>query len=256
MVQGLGVTCFTSDNFDTDKLGTFTGEIERTMAAIDAARQKCIQAMQLYNCDLCVASEGSFGPHPTMFFIPANEELVIFMDTKNEMEIVSHELSTATNFSTGVLTTLNQLWEFANRAAFPSHALILRQPGERWSEIEKGIVEPAKLEKQFVRLVKKYGAAHIETDMRALHNPSRMMVIKSATQKLLTRIKSTCPQCAIPGFGITGAQPGLPCRLCNLPTQSTLYYTYQCRHCKYKITKNRPDQKKYEDPTYCDYCNP
>ncbi|HLP49638.1 MAG TPA: DUF6671 family protein [Chitinophagales bacterium] len=254
--QGLGVTCFTPGNLDTDKFGTFTGEIERTMDAIDAARQKCLQAMQLYNYDLCVASEGSFGPHPSMFFIPANEELILFMDARNGIEIVARELSTATNFNSRELTTLNQLNKFASEVGFPSHALILRQPGENRSEIKKGIVEPALLEKYFLQLVEKYGAVHAETDMRAMYNPSRMLVIAAATKKLLHRIKSTCPQCGTPGFGITEAKKGLPCSLCSLPTQSTLYYICQCNQCHYNKMEERPDNKKIEDPMYCDFCNP
>jgi hypothetical protein len=56
----LGVICFVNENFDTDLLGTFTGEIERKLDPIATARQKCLLAMKLSNCDLGVASEGSF----------------------------------------------------------------------------------------------------------------------------------------------------------------------------------------------------
>ncbi|MDO9153157.1 MAG: hypothetical protein Q7U47_05530 [Paludibacter sp.] len=64
----LGVTCFINKNFNTDELGTFTGEIERVLDPISTAREKCIRAMNLSNCDLGVASEGSFAPHPSIFF--------------------------------------------------------------------------------------------------------------------------------------------------------------------------------------------
>lgn len=64
----LGVRCFVSSNFDTDALGTFSGEIERSEDPINTVRKKCLMAMQTYDCDLAVASEGSFGPHPSLFF--------------------------------------------------------------------------------------------------------------------------------------------------------------------------------------------
>jgi hypothetical protein len=32
--KGLGVKCFTDETFDTDRLGTFTGEIERKLDPI------------------------------------------------------------------------------------------------------------------------------------------------------------------------------------------------------------------------------
>ena len=66
----LGVKCFLALDLDTDKLGTFSGEVERHDDPITTARKKCLLAMELTNCDLAVASEGSFGPHPTIFLFP------------------------------------------------------------------------------------------------------------------------------------------------------------------------------------------
>ncbi|MDP4663699.1 MAG: hypothetical protein NWS74_08540, partial [Salibacteraceae bacterium] len=40
----LGVQCLTNPAFDTDKLGTFTGEVERVLDPIQTARQKCLMA--------------------------------------------------------------------------------------------------------------------------------------------------------------------------------------------------------------------
>ena len=82
----LGVKCFVSSDLDTDKLGTFTGEIERMDDPITTARNKCLTGMDLTNCDLAIASEGSFGPHPTMYFITADEEFLLFVDKKNYIE--------------------------------------------------------------------------------------------------------------------------------------------------------------------------
>ena len=56
----LGVKCMVTENFDTDVLGTFTGEIERVHDPVTTARNKCHMAMELSDCDLAIASEGSF----------------------------------------------------------------------------------------------------------------------------------------------------------------------------------------------------
>jgi hypothetical protein len=40
--QNLGVICFVNENFDTDLLGTFTGEIERKLDPIATARQNAL----------------------------------------------------------------------------------------------------------------------------------------------------------------------------------------------------------------------
>ena len=74
------VECFVDPFFDTDSLGTFTGEIERKEDPVTTLRQKCLLAMESNGCDLGIASEGSFGPHPSFFFMPSDDELMIFID--------------------------------------------------------------------------------------------------------------------------------------------------------------------------------
>jgi len=101
----LGVKCFTPSNFDTDLLGTFTGEVERKDDPLVTLRNKCLLAMDLTNCDLGIASEGSFGSHPYIPFIQADDELLIFIDKKNDLEIIERELSTETNFTGTELKT-------------------------------------------------------------------------------------------------------------------------------------------------------
>ena len=76
----LGVHCFVPNDFDTDTLGTFTGEVERKGNALETVRQKCLLAMEQTNCDLGIASEGSFGPHPTIFIAHADDEFLLLLD--------------------------------------------------------------------------------------------------------------------------------------------------------------------------------
>ena len=101
-----------------------------------------------------------------------------------------------------------------------------------------------------------YGAAFVETDMRAMYNPTRMRVIEKATKKLADKIKTSCSVCETPGFGITEVRTGLPCQICNYPTKSTLSYRYSCLKCSYSREEKYPDGKFTEDPMWCDLCNP
>ncbi|MBA4302461.1 MAG: hypothetical protein C0433_20505 [Cyclobacterium sp.] len=252
----LGVICFIDETFDTDTLGTFTGEIERELDPISTAREKCLRAMKMNDCDLGIASEGSFGPHPSLFFVSADDEFLIFIDKKYNLEIIARELSTETNFNGKELKTENELLDFANSIGFPAHGLILRKTKDDVSEIHKGITDLELLKTVFNHLHSKYHAVYAETDMRAMYNPTRMKVIKKAAKKLVEKIKSACPECQTPGFGITQAKKGLECSLCGSPTNSTLSYIYQCQHCKYTKEDMFPNKKKTEDPMYCDYCNP
>ncbi len=254
--DALGVVCFVNESFDTDTLGTFTGEVERELDPIATARQKCLLAMELSNCDLGVASEGSFGPHPSLFFVNADDEFLIFIDKKNSLEIIVRDLSTETNFNGKEIESEKELLEFAQSVHFPSHGLILRKSKTDNSEIIKGITDLDQLKAAFKKLLEKSKSIYAETDMRALYNPSRMQVIEAAAKKLLAKINAVCPQCNTPGFGITDAKRGLECSLCGSPTQSTLSYLYVCQHCQYTKEEMHPHGKTSEDPMYCDYCNP
>lgn len=252
----LGVQCVVAKNFDTDVLGTFTGEVERKDDPITTARNKCLMAMELNNSDLAIASEGSFGMHPSIFFAHADDEILLLIDKKNDLEIIARELSTDTNFNGEQITSEKQLVDFARKAKFPSHALIIRKAQNDFTEIEKGITDWETLNKTFHQFLEKYGTAFFETDMRAMYNPTRMKVIEKATEKLIDRINSCCPLCNTPGFGITDAKKGLPCMQCNFPTRSILSYFYTCQKCFYTKEEIYPNKKTTEDPMYCDVCNP
>ena len=222
--QALNVVCFIQEGFDTDTLGTFTGEIERELDPIATARQKCLLAMEVSNCDLGIASEGSFGPHPSLFFASADDEFLIFIDTKNNLEIIVRELSTETNFNGSEIKHDQELLDFADLVKFPSHGLILRKSKTDNSDMVKGITNLEDLKKSFHLMLEKFGTVYAETDMRAMYNPSRMTVIKKAAEKLVDKVNSCCPQCNIPGFGVTEAKKGLECSLCASPTNATLSF--------------------------------
>lgn len=252
----LGVKCFVPLNLDTDKLGTFTGEVERKHDPLTTARNKCLMAMELTNCDMAIASEGSFGPHPSIFFVQADDEFLIFIDKKNNLEIIIRESSLNTNFNGSVITCKKELEEFAEKIRFPSHGLILRKTDTDFLEIVKGITNWEELSVTYTHFIKLYGSVYVETDMRAIYNPTRMTVIETATIKLANKINTLCPGCNSPGFGITATKLGLPCELCHLPTRSTLSYIYTCQKCSYTKEEKHPNKKYFEDPTYCDNCNP
>jgi len=252
----LGVTFFTPENLNTDLLGTFTGEVERKFDPITIARQKCEMAIQLTNADLAIASEGSFGPHPSIFFVNADEEILLFIDKKNKLEIIVKELSTSTNFNASSIKNLRELKIFADKVGFPSHALILRPSKEHLNFIFKGIRSWVKLIEAYNYLINHYDTVYVETDMRSMYNPTRRGVIQIATNKLVDKIKTTCPTCNTPGFGITGVKEGLPCSICKAPTRSVLSHIYTCQKCNHEYCKDYPYDKIEEDPMYCDQCNP
>jgi hypothetical protein len=252
----LPVFCFVPSQFDTDQWGTFSGEIERKDDVLNTLRKKCLHAMKENYCDLAIASEGSFGAHPTIFFAPADDEFLMFMDTKNQLEIVVRELSTETNFNGGYVDNEMELLEFAKKIDFPSHGIILKSSENNFTKVIKGITDKQSLLESFTSIKAEYGKVYAETDMRALFNPTRMKVIEKATLKLVKTILSKCPQCETPGFSITDVIEGLPCSWCHSPTRSTLSFLYSCKKCFHSLEEKYPHQKTSEDPMYCDFCNP
>lgn len=252
----LGVRCFVDEEFDTDTFGTFSGEIERQQDALETIRLKCLVAMDKNNCDLAVASEGSFGPHPSLYFANADDELIMLIDKKNKVEIIAREISLETNFNAKLIRNKSELIDFAKAVHFPSHALIIKRDQNDHSFLRKGINDEALLLEYFEYCIANFGQAYIETDMRAMCNPTRMKVIESAMKKLIQNIESTCPNCNVPGFVVKEVISGLPCEVCNFPTKSTLFHSYGCSSCGLKEKKMFPHEKEFEDPMYCNQCNP
>ena len=252
----MGVSCFIPDDFDSDQFGTFSGEIERNSDPLNTVRSKCLKAMKLADCDLGIASEGSFGPHPALFFIPADDEILMLIDKKNKLEIVVREISTDTNFNSQFIENKIRLREFAEKIKFPSHGLIAKKSQNDFTDIEKGIMTWDRLFNVFDYFSTKYNSFYLETDMRAMYNPTRMKVIEKAAIKLTEKINCLCPKCQAPGFGVTNYKKGLPCETCKFPTNSTLSFIHKCQKCNYKIEQKYPHGKKSEDPMFCDRCNP
>lgn len=248
------MNAITSFAFDSDTLGTFTGEIERSLGPIKTVKLKAKKAIENTDFDLVISNEGSFGPHPVLFFSPCDEEFLYLYDKKNDFEILVKSLSTTTNFCSKELYSEKELVDFLSDVKFPSHGVILKDietntfHNEIKSEIEMIAV--------FQNLLTKNGKVPCETDMRAMFNPTRMENIKELTQKLVEAINLICPKCLYPGFQITEAKKGLPCELCHLPTESTLAFVSECKACNYREEKRYPHDKTVEEAMYCNFCNP
>lgn len=250
----IGVQAVTT-YIDTDQFGTFTGEINRVRSAFDTARQKCLAAHELTGESLILSSEGSFGAHPVLGFVPADEEMLLLKDFKYDVEYRAKVISTQTNFAGAMHFEWEQVLFFASQVKFPSHGLIVKKEKDDTSEVIKDINDWSKLKEAYNYFKSKYGKAFVETDMRAMNNPSRMKVIEEAAQKLISVINTICPVCSSPGFEVKDVLKGLPCSCCNAPTQTAKAYVHGCQFCGH--SENRSLEKKQkEDPMFCDECNP
>lgn len=246
---------------DTDKLGTFSGEIERKGNALECARTKCELSLEQLGekVEFALASEGSFGTHPFMPFIPCDQEILYFIDRKRGFHLHLSYLSEKTNYRMEALGLLEELEKFAKNSLFPSHALILRPSNRTLKEpIFKGIESLTILEEAFKECIKysSDGKVWVETDMRAQFNPSRMLVIGELADKFSKRLSTHCPSCYLPGWGKVGTEIGLPCGWCGSKTEMIKHEIFGCVKCSYKEISENSDKFKHADPQYCPFCNP
>jgi hypothetical protein len=70
--------------------------------------------------------------------------------------------------------------------------VILRGAKNDGEEIKKGLTSIEAIERIFVNWKDRGLRISMETDLQAMHNPLRMKVIESATEKLAQRVLSFC----------------------------------------------------------------
>lgn len=257
----LGLTVTVPPDFNTDGFGTFTGEVKRPADQLSTARLKAEAALDQTGETLALASEGSFGPHPQIPFVPCNREIVVLLDRQHGLEMVGECLSTETNYRQQTVNDLPGAKAFAATVGFPNHGLIVRtqsplQGSLQDTIIAKGITTEDHLAAAMEIALGQAPQAQIETDMRALYNPTRMGVIAQATCHLLEQVAQTCPACGYPGFREVKRWPGLPCALCGGPTLLTARVRYQCQRCPQVQDRPPADAPPQADPSHCPYCNP
>ncbi len=250
----LGVRCVTPQGYDTDRFGSFSGEVKRQDSALNTARAKALGALAQTGGTLAVASEGSFGPHPSYFILPADEETVCLVDTENDLFIQGWHLTEKTNFASRPIASPDDLAEFCAQVGFPDHGVILQasdrgiQPFKDGSSLEELCSRAAAWLEMGI-------AVTAETDMRAMKNPTRLAAIEAAVKDLVRNIRSACPECQLPGFSVSDIIRGVPCAQCGMPTRSVRAHLLECPKCRHQATREVP-RRAYEDPMYCDFCNP
>ncbi|PZM86259.1 MAG: hypothetical protein DKT66_02355 [Candidatus Melainabacteria bacterium] len=270
---GLGMDLQTCE-FDTDQFGTFTGEKDRQGSAVETAGKKARLAMRKTKEARGLGSEGSFGPHPLIPYMAFSQEFLVLVDDELEFQVAENVVSTNTNYCHTEVNSIDETDEFLQRARFPSHALIVKPVKSQSSvfgnlkrifsgqgvpsQIYKGIRDKDSLASAIrsCRLQSSSGLVHVETDMRAHMNPTRMRVLRSLGIKLARRLLCLCQECGCPGFGISGHDGALPCEECRFPSDAYAQELHSCPRCQYTKTLPRRDGLTYVEALFCQRCNP
>jgi len=254
--DALGCRVRHESGYDTDLLGTFTRDMPRAGMQLEAVRKKARIGMQLSGLLRGLASEGSFGADPFAGIFSWNVEFVIFIDDERDLEVVGVAQGAA-NLSHLLANDWAAVEVYAKRSGFAAHHLVVRPEGEVDPRMRKGIASWTELEAAFSWALaeSENGRVFVEADLRAHANPTRMDNIRRAAEDLVKKLHAFCPVCSRPGFWIVGRLDGLPCEVCGSPTRETRAEVYGCPKCSHRESRERTD-RKYADPSSCDYCNP
>jgi len=247
----LGAVLHTPPALDTDQFGTFSGDVPRAGAAIDAARAKARLAMAVSELPYGLASEASYGPLTGGW--AGHEELLLFCDERRGIEVLEGHRTLAVP---GIAQQVRSHGEVrpALLDGLPDQALIVR-PCHGEGPISKGITDTATLRAAVCAAASASpdGLALVEPDLRAHHNPSRRRVLAQLAVTLARRLATECPACAAPGFGRLDVEPGLPCRICATPTPWVGNEIHGCAACAHRVSRPVRDGA---EPADCPYCNP
>ena len=255
----LGLNVEVAVGLDTDAFGTFSRDVARTGSQLDAARRKIRAAFEIApDARVGISSEGSFGPHPFIPYLPLGQEIVVSIDQVSEIELVGQYAGPDTNFAHAVVSNFQTARSFAERIGFPGHGAIVSACVDEKPAPEIALVKDVPswdaLERAIGKVTGDFGVAFVEADMRAHRNPTRMRAIKRATLDLVRRTRSLCPACGRPGFVATERLAGLPCSWCGEPTLLTKAEVMICEGCNHR--RQRDVQVTVADPGNCSDCNP
>lgn len=250
----LGAELTTPAGLDTDRFGTFSGDVRRTRTALQTARAKARLGMDAGRLPYGLASEASYGPLPGSQ-LPGHEEILVFLDDARGIEVVEGYRTANTPGSAHRLTAPAEVPP-ALVDGLPGQGLVVRPAAaDAAAVMVKGITDPAELEAA-IRWVTRHspdGAALVEPDLRAHHNPSRRSVLTRLATTMAHRLATPCPACAAPGFGHVASEPGLPCRACGARTPQTGAEIHTCAVCSHHRARPVPGGA---DPLWCPECNP
>ncbi|MGA1343781.1 MAG: DUF6671 family protein [Hyphomonas sp.] len=256
--QILGIDIEVPGHLDTDQFGTFSGEVERSGTMEDALIAKARYGLARSGLDLAIASEGSFGPHPQMPFVPVGLEKLVLIDAKTGLVATEHSLDLSPSYASWEARSLGDIEDRLRAAGFPEQAVIVRPNTGAPGQVQKGLQDFRTLEDAVAGAARLSGdgLAFVQTDMRAHFNPRRMQSIGLLAQKFAGRLSQACPSCRAPGWGVKRTERGLPCSWCGGPTDWVLNEVMGCFVCDHELPAPRSDGLSEADPAHCPYCNP
>jgi len=259
MLHLLGLEVFVPDRIDTDVLGTFSGDVARPGSMLDTAVAKARLGMALEGCALGIASEGSYGMHPHVPFLRGGLEIMVMVDHERDLIIHEELVVDGPHADHRRVRPGDEVRGLLDEFDFPAHGLLVRPAvQQRARRGTASVRDVAELDHAVARAAEDSDDGHavVFTDMRADRNPKRMANLVRLAHRLARRVRTPCPSCASPGFGVRRRPPGLPCRQCGTPSGMALGSVWGCVRCPHEDVREREDGRVRADPGACSFCNP
>lgn len=256
-IAGLTVV---EQHLDTDLLGTFSGEVERTFPPLETAIRKAELGLIKTGAQLGLASEGSIGPDPLTPFAISNIEHMVLVDKVRGIVISEAFRSLEIVKISEVVAPGEDLEKLMSLAGFPEQKLIA-MPNQVDFQGRSNPIKSISTRESLLEAIaecgvqSKDGKARIEPDYRAHNSPSRAKNITKVAERLATRVSRLCPTCNCPGWGKVGYNYGLSCEACDThdPT-SVRQEVLGCANCDHKLAGVILATSL--SPARCQQCNP
>lgn len=249
-----GARVIAPPGIDTDRFGTFAGEVTRTLTPVAAATAKARLAMSTAKVCYGVASEASYDAWYGMLAV--HQEILVFIDDVRGIQVLEGVNVPRTPGPPKLVENGHEAVDAARRFGFPDQGAVVRASIDGDALVfGKGLTDAFAL----VQVVDTAVAAAddhrawLEPDLRAHHNPSRREVLAALARRLAGRLATQCPGCLGPGYGRVAVREGLPCRACGSPTTLVAADILGCPACDYRSETARTGTA---EPRYCPRCNP
>ncbi|HSN30051.1 MAG TPA: DUF6671 family protein [Kofleriaceae bacterium] len=230
-------------HIDTDRFGTFAGDVLRLLAPRDAAIAKARAALAAEpTAHLGIGSEGTFGAVDT--------ELVALVHRSAPLVLVGRATGAIVRHGEHV-TSLLGAEDAAERLGFPSAGVLVMTPAREL--VLREVEDCGDLREAVERTLVAHGAAWIEPDRRAHRDPARREVIAEAARDVLVQLRDRCEACGAPGFVICEHELGLPCEACGAATSQVAAFTRRCWACGHRAQWHAPGPAALAD---CERCHP
>ena len=251
-INQLGWNLIHTQGYDTDKLGTFSGEVARQLSPLECAQKKAEIACSLTQAEYGLGSEGSFSPS-SFGFGTANLEIIACVNRSGKLMAIGYHEALVMVDSITLTSAADDALEMYLNNLPEKQASIIMVAG---TPLAKGVCDKQRIASCLTSLPEHAFKQGVEVsyDLRAHLCPERQKNISAATNDLTKKLNAHCPQCGEIGFWPEHIEAGLLCQWCHQPTKVTKAHIAKCNHCGFH--QYQPVEEEFANPQYCHYCNP